>query len=90
MDEENYQDFQKQAIYLRKKRFRLSAEPSQDEISRFLEVENAVEKFLFNITVSGGAEAGNVLELQNIVGGACQKEEMQRALFIKESGCRKK
>lgn len=84
MNEEFFQHYHEQAVYLRQMRFRLSNNPSQDEIFRFLKIESAVEKFFFEISVSGGAEADNILTLQRDIGGPCQKEEMQRASSIKE------
>jgi len=89
MDEEIFQDYKRRALFLRQRRFKLSIEPSLCEISHFLEIENAVEKFFFEISVSGGAEADNILILQNAVGGPCQKSEMQRAFSIKENMTKK-
>lgn len=82
MDQSMFEYYRSQAIALRSKRFGLSDAPSKEELLRFLEIENAVQKFCDDIGVSGGAESNNVLILQEEVGGSEQKEEMQRAIVL--------
>ena len=82
MDQSMFEHYKSQAIALRSERFRLPDAPSKEELQRFLEIENAVQKFFNDIGVSGDAEADNVLVLQEMIGGPEQKEEVQRAIVL--------
>lgn len=85
MEQSLFEYYRSKAKELKSQRFKLSEKPSLKEVIHFLEIENAVEKFFSDISISGDAEADNILTLQSIVGGDSQKKDMQRASMIKDS-----
>lgn len=82
MDKEIFEFHKVKANQIKRLRFTLSLSPSQEEILRFLDVEKNVRQFMKDITISGGAEGKDVLDLQMEVGGEPQEDEITRAIAL--------